>query len=187
VFFRKKNTSSKRRALSVVFQIIFFLVLFLVVRSWTQRDMIAGSAPDIIASDLRGEQVSLADYRGEPVLLYFWASWCKICEFEQGAVQSVSKSWPVLSVAMQSGGSGEVVKFMESKGVQWRTIADRSGDLTKRYGVAGVPALFIIDANGYIRFKEKGYTTSWGLKARMLMTRVFYSKNANEGVVGSLP
>ncbi len=142
--------------------------------------MTTGLAPDIVASDLQGEQVSLADYRGEPVLLYFWASWCKICEFEQGAVQSVSKSWPVLSIAMQSGGSFEVAKFMESKAVQWRTIADQSGDLTKRYGVAGVPALFIIDANGYIRFKETGYTTSWGLKTRLLLTRIFYAKKLDE-------
>jgi len=157
----------------------------LLVRSWTQRDMITGLAPDIVASDLQGEQVSLTDYRGEPVLLYFWASWCKICEFEQGAVQSVSKNWPVLSVAMQSGGSFEVAKFMESKGVQWRTIADRSGDLTKRYGVAGVPALFIVDANGHIRFKETGYTTSWGLKTRLLLTKIFYSKKSDESLESS--
>ncbi len=157
----------------------------MLVRSWTQRDMITGLAPDIVASDLQGEQVSLTDYRGEPVLLYFWASWCKICEFEQGAVQSVSKNWPVLSVAMQSGGSFEVAKFMESKGVQWRTIADRSGDLTKRYGVAGVPALFIVDANGHIRFKETGYTTSWGLKTRLLLTKIFYSKKSDESLESS--
>ncbi len=152
------------------------------IRSWVQRDMVAGLAPAIVANDLNGEQVTLMDYRGEPVLLYFWASWCRICEFEQGGIQSVSQNWPVLSIAMQSGDPEEVAKFMESKGLQWRTIVDERADIAKRFGVAGVPAHFIIDANGYIRFRETGYTTSWGLRARLFLTNFLYPEISDESL-----
>lgn len=177
----KKNTTRKRRKVSNIIQIIFFIALFILIRGWMQRDMVSGVAPDIMATDLHGEQVSLTEYRGEPLLLYFWASWCKICEFGDGAVDSVSKNWPLLSVAMQSGDQHEVAKFLQSQNLQWRTIADQSGELARRFGVAGVPAYYILDANGTIRFTERGYTTSWGLAARLWFTRVFYAEKHDEG------
>lgn len=171
----RKKTRTKRRVITLLIQIIFFVGLFILVRGWTQKDMITGPAPQITATDLQGETVALRDYLGQPLLLSFWASWCKICELEQGAVNAVSKSWPVLTVAMQSGDKQEVTDFIQTQGLDWRTIVDESGSLAKRYGVPGVPAHFILDAAGNIRYREMGYTTTLGLKARLWLARIFYS------------
>jgi len=163
----KKDLSTPRRVLSLALQALFFIAIYWVVRGWTVAGMASGSAPRFVATDLHGERVSLADYRGRPLLLHFWASWCRICKFEEGAVSSVAESWPVLTVAMQSGDDEQVRRFMQERGLDWRTIVDETGELAKRFGVRGTPAHFILDGNGRVRYREMGYTTSWGLKLRL--------------------
>lgn len=151
-------------------QASIFFGIYLGARAWSQRDMLLGAAPEIVSRDIAGETVSLEDYRGDSVLLYFWADWCPICKAQQGAINSVAKSWPVLTVAMQSGGKTKVQDYMTERKLQWRTIVDEAGILAGKYGVPGVPAMFIIDADGNVRSREMGYTTRFGLKFRLWLS-----------------
>ncbi|HHJ18655.1 MAG TPA: protein disulfide oxidoreductase [Gammaproteobacteria bacterium] len=167
-----KKRSSRHRILALLLQAIIFFGLYLGAKAWMQRDMVHGMAPQVTARNLQNQVVSLKDYRGQPLLLHFWASWCKICKFEQGAITSVAKKWPVLTVAMQSGNRQDIKGFMHRNNLAWPTILDETGSLAQRYGVVGVPAHFIIDSHGEIRFRETGYTTSWGLKIRLWLTKL---------------
>ena len=167
MIFNRKKTTTRRRIVSLGIQAIFFFMLYLLIRAWTTAGMASGPAPEFISRDLQGQTVSLADYRGKPVLLHFWASWCRICKLEKGAIDAVSRSWPVLSVAMQSGDDKAVREYMKANGVEWRTIAYEAGELARRFGVKGTPSHFIIDGKGVVRFREMGYTTSWGLRIRL--------------------
>ena len=148
-------------------EVLVFLLIYLGLRAWMQRDLVAGVAPEIQSVDLNGSAVSLQDFQNQPVLLHFWASWCKICRFEQGAISSITDKWPVLTVAMESGTDEQVVHFMRQHNLSWHTINDETGGLADRYGVAGVPTSFIIDSKGKIRFRESGYTTAAGLRLRL--------------------
>ncbi|HID83438.1 MAG TPA: TlpA family protein disulfide reductase [Chromatiales bacterium] len=174
MFFRTRNQSTRRRAITLVAEVLFFLLIYLGVRAWMQRDMVEGQAPIIQAVDVAGQSVSLSDFHGQPLLLHFWASWCRICQFEQGAVSAVAADWPVLTIAMQSGNSEQVRAFMEKRKLNWQTVVDESGELANKYGVAGVPTSFILDGDGEIRFHESGYTTSAGLRLRLWLTRLLY-------------
>lgn len=170
IFSNKRSTG--HRVLVLLLQVVIFFGLYLGAKTWMQRDMIHGAAPEMTARNIQNQVVSLSDYRGQPVLLYFWASWCKICNFEQGAISSVAEHWPVLTVAMQSGNREDVKNFMQSNNIDWPAILDETGGLAQRYGVVGVPAHFIIDADGDIRFRETGYTTRWGLRVRLWLTKL---------------
>lgn len=154
-------------------EILFFVILFIAVKAWVQRDMISGEAPDLAGLDLHGRPAALADYRGRPVLVHFWATWCRICRMEQGTIESLSRDWPVLTVATQSGDTAELARHMAENGLTHRVIPDPDGELAARYGVRGVPASFVVDAGGEIRFRETGFTTGWGLRARLWMARIF--------------
>ena len=165
--------SKHRRWLIWGAEILFFVVLFFAVKAWVQRDMISGEAPPLAGVDLHGQEVSLADYRGQTVLVHFWATWCRICRLEQGSIESLSRSWPVLTVATQSGWADEVAEHMAENGLTHTVILDPDGALAARYGVRGVPSSFVVDGNGEIRFRESGFTTNWGLRARLWMARVF--------------
>jgi len=176
MFLRRKNPR-RHPILAILIQVIIFIGLYFALRTWMQREMISGPAPETTAIALSGETLSLRQYRGEPLLLHFWASWCKICKFEQGAIASIEKDWPVLTVAMQSGDKKEVATFLKEHDLEWETLVDESGALAKQYGVTGVPASFVIDGQGQIRFKEVGYTTSWGLRARLWLAKLMEAKS----------
>ena len=126
-----------------------------------------GKAPPLAGSDLAGEPVSLAEYRGKPVLLHFWATWCGVCKVEQHNIDAVSRDLPVLSVASQSGGASEVATFVREHGIAPRVVVDEQSVLASRFGVQAFPASFVIDGEGEIRHVEVGYTTELGLRARM--------------------
>ena len=143
------------------------LLLLLAVRAYQQRDLARGAAPGLAGRTLDGAQVSLADYRGAPVLLRFWATWCGVCKAEQSNVDAVARGLPVLSVASQSGSANQVAAYVRSQRIAHRVIADPEGVLARRFGVRAFPTTLVIDANGEIRYVEVGYSTELGLRARM--------------------
>ncbi len=164
--------STRRRLWLLLLQGALFLALYLGARAYLQRDMLHGALPELAVSDLDGRPVRLADYAGRPWLLHVWASWCRICRFERGPVARVAEDWPVLTVAMQSGDAEVVRGFLAQHGLHWRTVADPDGSLARRLGVSAVPAFYVVDGQGRVRFREMGYTTSWGLRLRLWWTRL---------------
>ena len=167
---RKKN-----KVLGWFFDAVVIIAIFVAIQMWMQRDMAGGKAIDFKAVTTSGENIALSDYKGKSLLLHFWASWCHYCNFEQSSITDISKDTPILTVAFQSGNATEVTEFMKEKGISsWVTIADEEGDISKSYGVSAVPATFIVDKNGIIRFKTAGFTSEWGLKLRLWLARLFY-------------
>ena len=157
----------RRRSLKLALEILLFLVVFLLLKAYLQRDLVTGEAPPLEGELLNGQTVSLQDYRGKPLLLHFWASWCSVCKLEQGSINAVSADHPVLTIAMQSGTAEEVSDYLAQQGLDFPVLVDEQGDLARRFGVRGVPTSFILDPSGRIAFAEVGYTTGWGLRARL--------------------
>lgn len=142
-------------------------IVFFGIRAWQHQAMPKGIAPPLTGQTVDGRTVSLADYRGKPVLLYFWASWCRICEFEQGSILSLAKDYPLLTVALRSGNELQLRKYMDEHQFHVTAIVDEFGELGSRYGVRGTPSAFFIDADGQIRSIEVGYTSELGMRVRM--------------------
>lgn len=162
----------KRSWLRLLVEIIIIIAIVLSVRYWFQRDLPSGKAPDFQAVLMDGKLVNLKDYRGEPVLLTFWATWCKFCEFSEDSITEINKDWQVLTVAYQSGEKSEVAKHIKDHKLDsWDVIPDQDGRLAELFSVNAVPASYIIDGKGNIRVKEIGMTTGWGLKARLWYTK----------------
>ena len=160
-----------RKALTILVELLLILAVYLGVKAWMQRDMPSGQAPALAGFTPGDERVRLADYRGQPVLLHFWASWCGICRLEQDSIQSIQADWPVLTVAMQSGPGMEVAAHLAAEGLDWTVLVDEHGELSRQFGVKAVPTTFVIDADGMIRFRETGYATEWGLRTRLWLAR----------------
>lgn len=165
--FTRHPKKSARRWRILLIEIAIFLLLYLGLKAWMQRDLADGEPPPFTAHNLQGEVVSIDAYKGEPLMLHFWASWCRICNFEEGAISKVAKHWPVVTVAMQSGDDDAVSQFLADKGLDWNTVVDETGGLAERFGVQGVPATFFLNRDGEIQFKEVGYTTSLGMNVRL--------------------
>jgi len=143
------------------------IVVLPALHLYQTRGMVSGQAPEIQGQLLGGTPVSLAEFRGQPVLLQFWASWCPVCSMEQSSIHSIAQDHAVLSISLDDGSTDEIRRWMASKGVSYRVILDSSGHISGRFGVTGVPTSMIIDASGEIRFVEVGYTTEIGLRLRL--------------------
>jgi peroxiredoxin len=121
---------------------------------------IGNLAPDFSLVNPDGKLVSLADFRGQPVLVNFWATWCPSCQLEMPFLQQVNDTWKdkgLIMLAIDSGESPAKVKeFFASKGLSLPVLFDFTGSTSDRYGVSAIPTTFFIDMTGVIRQKMVG-------------------------------
>jgi len=158
----------KRSWLRIIVECLLIVALVFVVRAWFQKDLPTGPAPEFQARLLDNQVVDLKDYRGKPLMLHFWASWCGFCTFAEDGISRINEDWQVLSVAYQSGTKDAVQKHVEEHGLdKWAVALDSDGRLAEMFNVTAVPATYIIDSSGNIRISEVGLTSSWGLRARL--------------------
>lgn len=158
----------KRKRTILIIEIGLIIVVYLVARAYSQRHLVSGIAPPIEAISLNGNMISLSSgMKDKPVLVHFWASWCPVCKLEQDSIQAISQDYPVISVAMHSGDKQQVTAHMQENKLSFPTIVDEDGELASQFGVRGVPTSFIVSPGQKIMFKEVGYTTETGLRARL--------------------
>jgi thiol-disulfide isomerase/thioredoxin len=157
------------RGTRLLLEIIFFIILFSVLKIYLQRDLISGTSPIIVGTLLKGELVNSQSYLGKPLLLHFWATWCKVCKLEENSVAEISKTHQVVTIAMKSGTKTEIEAYLKHRKLDFPVLVDKEGVIANRFGVQGVPTSFVLDSHGAIKYTEVGYTTSWGLRYRLWM------------------
>ena len=113
-----------------------------------------GQAPDFALRDLDKEIVHLSDFRGKPVVLNFFASWCVPCLVEMPYIQdahleSEERGYVVLGVAVQDS-RGALRSLSESMGLSFPMVLDGDNSVGIAYQVLGPPATFFIDGEGKI-------------------------------------
>ena len=163
----------RRRGPRLLVELLVILLLLLAFERFLTRDALRGPAPAFELTTIQGEAFSLEQWHGQAGVLHFWATWCAICELEQGMIHRLAQRYPVMTVAMQSGSPDEVAEYLRELGVDYGVINDPDGILARHYGVRAVPASFIIDPQGEIRFVTRGYTTGLGLRVRLWLAGVF--------------
>jgi len=160
------NPKLKKFFRELAILVVMVMTVSVAVNLYKTWNVERGPAPELLFAGIDGKPV-MAQPAGEPMLVHFWATWCPICSLEQNSIQSLSEDYPVVTVAMQSGNEEELSQFMQQEGLNFTVIADEYGEIAKQWSVRGVPASFIISADGNIRFVEVGYTTEIGLRARL--------------------
>lgn len=143
------------------------LAVFTLVHLYQTRDAVRGQAPEIKGLSLQGEPISLTMLQGKPVLVHFWATWCPICGLENKSIEAISRKHQVLSIVIDDAPPEDLLAYMEREQLSYPTLHDSSATIANQYVVSGVPASYIVDARGKIRFVEVGYTTSLGLRLRL--------------------
>jgi thiol-disulfide isomerase/thioredoxin len=143
------------------------LVIFLAAQSWKDRGLIQGRPPPLGTRALDGARFDWDDVAGRPAVLYFWATWCPICGATRGNVEALAADYPVISVALQSGTDPVLRDYVRREGFTLPVFPDPEGTIAARFGLRGVPAIFIVDAGGTVRYAMTGYTSELGLRVRL--------------------
>ena len=164
------NTRTKKHWRSWLLYLLFFLVVMQAVNWWKTRDAVSGNLSKFTGELMDGTAFTISKFAGKPVLFHFWATWCPICELENGTIQSISQDYQVISIASWSEGEAEVKAYMRDKQLTFPVMLDTSGKLAQSFGLKGVPTSFILDPNGEITFVETGYSTEPGLRLRLWLS-----------------
>jgi peroxiredoxin len=120
-------------------------------------------APNFSLTTTTGDTVSLTDYRGQPVLINFWASWCPSCTAELPEYETVYQQqsqaghkFAVLAVNLQES-TETVTAFAQGLGLTYPVLIDREGQVTiKDYQIVGMPGSILVDAQGLIVYRHVG-------------------------------
>ncbi len=130
-----------------------------------QTEMLGRTAPDFQALDGKGAPFSLANTRGQPVVLSFWASWCSPCRKELPALAAFQKQHPeVLVLAVNVDRERPLAeRFMKQTPFDLPIIWDNQAMALGQYNVLSMPTLFLLDRDGTIKLHKIGYGEAEGL------------------------
>jgi cytochrome c biogenesis protein CcmG, thiol:disulfide interchange protein DsbE len=138
---------------------VIAVVAVVVVAGLAAAELFSGSAsqgreaPTLPRTALAGRGVSLADLRGHPAAINFFASWCEPCRKEAPNLDALSRSLPqgdaLVGVAWNDGRSS-ARDFVHHYGWQFPTLFDTNGTAGDKYGIQGLPTTFILDSDGRI-------------------------------------
>ncbi len=117
--------------------------------------LVGAPAPEIALKDLQGQEVRLSDLHGKVVLVNFWATWCKPCKEEMPAMQASyerlrEQGFVVLAVN-ELEDVEKVAEHIKTHGHTFLVVMDHDNRVANRYGVGGLPAIFLIDRQGIVR------------------------------------
>ena len=123
----------------------------------------SGPAPQITLDSRGGPKISLSQYKGQVVMLNFWASWCGPCRQEMPLLENIFKKFNMMGNTLNGMNvepdSKEAEGFL--KGLQvpvsFPVIYDKDSTVSKAYDVQGMPSTVIIDRKGNIRVLHRGY------------------------------
>lgn len=111
-------------------------------------------APDFELTTLEGETVKLSDFRGEKVMLNFWATWCPPCRAEIPDMQKYHEKHDGVILAVNltetEKSPSNVDSFVEEYGVTFKVLSDKETVVANMYNASALPTSYLIDSNGKI-------------------------------------
>ncbi|MGR5094157.1 protein disulfide oxidoreductase [Vibrio maritimus] len=131
-------------------------------------DMPKGDAPTLQAVTLDNIPVDIIEQsHQEPVVLYFWATWCGACRFVSPTIDWFSERYQVVSVALSSGPDQRVKQYMQAKDYHFPVINDANSLISRQWNITVTPTIAVIN-KGQIENISTGVTTPMGLWLRIL-------------------
>jgi cytochrome c biogenesis protein CcmG, thiol:disulfide interchange protein DsbE len=123
------------------------------------------TAPTFETTRLDGTPVRFpADFAGRPVVVRFWADWCKYCEGEMKDIEPIYQRHKTQGIEVLAVNAGQdratASAFVAKLGISYPALLDEDAAIAKRYGVTGLPTTYFIDRQGKIAAKQIGEMTA---------------------------
>lgn len=137
---------------------------------WRSQSIVSGDAPELITQSVLGDEIDLIKMsKDKPVLVYFWATWCGVCNTVSPSVDFISGSYQVVTVALTSGEPQRIKQYLNAKAYEFNVVNDPKGEISREWGVSVTPTIFVID-DGKIDSVTTGFTSPMGMWLRLLFS-----------------
>jgi len=124
------------------------------------KKTIPTSLPDISLADMHGKSTRLASFGGRPLMVNFWATWCAPCLEEMPSIERLRRSLDARRFAVLAVNVGEGPRvagdFAKKMGLGFNFLLDRDLKASKAWGARVLPATFIVDPDGKVRYSHFG-------------------------------
>ncbi|MCH5213544.1 MAG: TlpA family protein disulfide reductase [Muribaculaceae bacterium] len=126
----------------------------------------SAAIPSVMLKDIDGRSIDTAELYndGNPIVISFWASWCKPCIRELNAIKEVYDDWQdetgvkVVAVSIDQAQDVEKVKPIVSRmGWDYDVLLDANSEFKRQMGVSDPPHVFVVDGDGNIVWNHQGY------------------------------
>ncbi len=111
-------------------------------------------APDFLLEALDGDETRLSDFRGQPVVLNFWATWCVSCRKEMPQLieaYDVHRDEGLVVIGLNLQESESIIRpFVDDFGINFPVLIDRDGEVGDAYRLVGLPTTFFIGRDGVV-------------------------------------
>jgi len=118
-------------------------------------------ARDFALVTVDGTEVSLDDYRGQVVLINFWATWCPPCRAEIPEIEEVYQTRREDGLVVLGGNAQEPVRtvepFVDTFDMSYPVLLDEAGEVIKAYRASGLPMSIVVDQEGIIQKRHVGF------------------------------
>lgn len=127
----------------------------------TQAEIKQGMAPDFTLGSNHGENLRLSEFRGEVVMINFWASWCGPCRQEMPILDELYAQYQplgftILGVNVEED-SDKAKALLKDIPVSFPVLFDNQSMVSKLYDVVAMPSTVLVDRDGNVRYLHHGY------------------------------
>ena len=122
--------------------------------------------PEVTVIDLNGNKVSTSSFQndGKPIIIDFWATWCKPCVRELSNIAELYEDWQdetgvkVIAISIDdTRTAGNVAPFVNGRGWEYEVYIDENFDLKRAMNVNNVPHTFLLNGKGEIVWQHNSY------------------------------
>lgn len=158
---------SRQNALSMKKILFSFLVLLTSFVAFAQQPSGKLQLPAVMLRNLEGKNVKTdtLSNTGRPIIISFFATWCKPCNRELTAISEVYADWQretgvrLIAVSIDEGQNAEKVRpFVDSKGWEFDILLDPNSNFRRAMGVNLIPHVIVLDGQGKVVLSRSGYT-----------------------------
>ncbi len=173
---------------SLIYVLVFiagtFILLSQLIECYAQGfdpliydNSIGSTAPDFTLKDISGNAVSLSSFKGKPVLLNFWATWCPYCRKERAHLNALYKEYQdkgliILSVSTDQS-AAKVKEYLKQTPAEFIVLSDSSGVAASLYSVGGLPTSYLINRDGIIKNRFIGFREWTDSVSKMIIDKLF--------------
>ncbi|WP_394388217.1 peroxiredoxin family protein [Shewanella woodyi] len=129
-------------------------LLFILFAGSLQAAEVLNVAPNFNLADPQGKMHTLAEYKGKPMIIHFWATWCPYCKKLQPGLESLRKEYAntdlqILGISFNEDEGAMPAETLKKRGIGFPTLINGES-AAKSYGVPGTPTTVFINRSGEI-------------------------------------